>query len=160
MNRYQKHILVLPEDDANRQIANGFFVNWAGGIQQSICPVARGWRRTFDELRDDYENHVRNFPKCRFVILIDFDDHFDERMNLFRRMVPEDLQDRIFLLGCIHEPETVRRELNTTFEGIGRILAEDCDTSTRSVWNANQFRHNSLELNRLKASLALVAEGD
>jgi hypothetical protein len=27
MNKYKSHILILPEDDANREIANGFNLN-------------------------------------------------------------------------------------------------------------------------------------
>ena len=27
MNRYKPHVLVVPEDDANRQLANGFLQN-------------------------------------------------------------------------------------------------------------------------------------
>lgn len=27
VNRYQPHVLVLPEDDANRQLANGFVLD-------------------------------------------------------------------------------------------------------------------------------------
>jgi hypothetical protein len=27
MNRYQPHVFVLPEDDANRQLANGFLLD-------------------------------------------------------------------------------------------------------------------------------------
>jgi hypothetical protein len=27
VNRYQPHVLVLPEDDANRQMANGFLLD-------------------------------------------------------------------------------------------------------------------------------------
>jgi hypothetical protein len=35
VNRYLPHVLVLPEDDANRQIANGFVLD----LDPSVLPV-------------------------------------------------------------------------------------------------------------------------
>ncbi len=44
-NRERPHILVLLEDDANRQLANGFHlqVDWTLQRQMQVLPVAGGW---------------------------------------------------------------------------------------------------------------------
>jgi len=52
INKFKPHILVLPEDDANRQIANGFIqalnVN-ERAIQ--VMPNADGWKKAVDNLQ-------------------------------------------------------------------------------------------------------------
>jgi len=47
VNKFVEHILVLPEDDANRQIVNGFILNLsvnATAIQ--VLPIANGWKKS------------------------------------------------------------------------------------------------------------------
>ena len=154
VNRHQKHILVLPEDDANKDIVNGFVLDWNKEIGLRICPVARGWVHAFSDFSRNYLPDIRNYPECRFVILIDFDNQFQDRWGRFCELVPEELKDRVFLLGCTNEPEDVRRGQKTTFEGIGKMLAEDCNRGTRTQWNRDAFKHNIPELDRLKQSLA------
>lgn len=53
MNKYKPHVLVLPEDDANRQIANGFLLNSnlnRNAIQ--ILPIAGGWLKVVDTFNE------------------------------------------------------------------------------------------------------------
>lgn len=52
MNRFKPHLLVLPEDDANRQIAVGFLLEPALRLRSiQILPPARGWLAARDRLR-------------------------------------------------------------------------------------------------------------
>lgn len=46
MNKERPHILVLPEDGANRQLANGFLleVDLARQRQMQVLAEAGGWR--------------------------------------------------------------------------------------------------------------------
>jgi len=42
VNRYRPHIYILPEDDANRQLANGFVFN-TDSSQVHTLTEAGGW---------------------------------------------------------------------------------------------------------------------
>jgi hypothetical protein len=42
VNRYKQHVLILPEDDANRQIANGFLLD-VNARQVQVQNVGGGW---------------------------------------------------------------------------------------------------------------------
>ena len=61
VNKYKSHIFVLPEDDANSQIANGFVLdpNLNARAIQILLP-AGGWTKVVDEFRDV---HVREMQK-------------------------------------------------------------------------------------------------
>ncbi len=56
MNRQRPHLLVLPEDDANRQLANGFHqqVDWNQYRQMKALPPAGGWRNVLELLREGH----------------------------------------------------------------------------------------------------------
>jgi hypothetical protein len=44
VDKYSPHVLVLPEDDANRQLANGFHLNtdWNRSRQMQVLAAAGG----------------------------------------------------------------------------------------------------------------------
>ncbi len=47
-NKYQPHLLILPEDDANRELANGFILNQAINPRVvQIMPPARWLDKSF-----------------------------------------------------------------------------------------------------------------
>lgn len=76
-NKHRPHVLVLPEDDANRQPANGFLleVDPVGMRRMQVLPVAGGWN---DVLESFVAEHVREMDlyTARFmVLLIDFDSN-------------------------------------------------------------------------------------
>lgn len=53
LNKYRPHLLVLPEDDANRQIANGFILHPnvnSRAIQ--VLPPSGGWRKVLEDFRN------------------------------------------------------------------------------------------------------------
>jgi hypothetical protein len=46
VNKYKPHIYVLPEDDANRQIANGFLLHESVDSRSiQVMPTTGGWTR-------------------------------------------------------------------------------------------------------------------
>jgi len=55
-NRHQPHILVLPEDDANRQLANGFVLDLDQSTLRRIqvLPEVGGWRVVLDTFESDH----------------------------------------------------------------------------------------------------------
>lgn len=72
VNRALPHILVLPEDDANRQFANGFHleVDAARQRQMQVLPVAGGWMKVLDRLRTEYRDSMVRFPHRHLLLLI------------------------------------------------------------------------------------------
>lgn len=142
MNNYAPHVIVLPEDDANRQIANGFVLNLPSDRRIQVLEVAGGWRRTLDQLRDFESKEMDRYRTRLLVLLIDFDGN-PNRLDVAKRRVPPRLLDRVFIIGCLREPEDLRKRLGS-FEAIGRKLADDCRQDARDHWNDDHLRHNAL----------------
>jgi len=69
MNKYRPHVLVLPEDDANRQIANGFLL-WPSLKDQNIqiLPSAGGWTAVRDKLHTLLPD-ISKYPDRIMVLL-------------------------------------------------------------------------------------------
>jgi hypothetical protein len=146
-NNYQPHLLVLPEDDANRQIANGF-INAIHSSVIKILPNACGWRKAIEQLTTDHANSLRRFPFRMIVVLIDFDND-RERLSDIQQQIPADLQDRMFVLGVLSEPEKLKSDTKKSFELIGETLAKDCTENANEFWSHALLAHNGDELKRM-----------
>ena len=153
-NRHKEHLLVLPEDDANRQIAVGFQNHLSVNFRcMQILEEARGWTNAKDTFLKTYVGSMRKYEKCLFLLLIDFDQNKDRRENI-QAEIPVDLKDRVFILGTESEPEALRSDLNgKPLEKIGDVLAEECAESNHALWNHRLLKHNQPELNRLRPLL-------
>lgn len=147
VNKYRPHILVLPEDDANRQIANGFVNN--PNVDQlaiQVLPIAGGWEKVVDY---NYASGMRQFPKRMIILLIDFDLR-ENRFNYVEKRIPNDLKNRVFVLGVGDEPEKLKSFTGLSFEKIGEKLAQDCADNTNNLWGHEFLKHNEAELERLR----------
>jgi hypothetical protein len=152
-NKYLPHIHVLAEDDANRQIANGFFL--APNLDYravKVLPLPGGWIKTVEEFRKKYASEMRQIPERRMVLLIDFDDD-ENRLSYVKNLIPDDLKARVFVLGVLSEPENLSRDINKDFEKIGEALAKDCPDKTNELWEHNLLKHNKGELDRMASSV-------
>jgi len=152
-NQYKPHILVLPEDDANRQIANGFIQSPnlnARAIQ--VLPPAGGWQRTVEQFINDYVPTMRKFPQRMMVLLIDFDNR-ENRLSYAQSQIPDNLKERVFILGVQSEPENLKRDINKSFEEIGDVLAQDCSDNTNELWGHELLKHNKTQLERMIVSV-------
>jgi hypothetical protein len=131
VNRYQPHVLVLPEDDANRQLANGFIQDQDVSTRRiQVLEPAGGWMRVLECFTSD---HVRAMETCQLrsmVLLIDFDGKKD-RMNLAKEVIPSHLTERVFVLGVLTEPEDLRKASLGSYETIGRAMAKDLPRGNR-----------------------------
>ena len=153
VNRYDRHVLVLPEDDANRQIANGFCLNPELDSQAiQILPSARGWKNAIKKFTDTYIPKMRQYPKSTLVILIDFDEN-ENRLCEVENEIPDDLKERVFVLGVFSEPEELKSDVNKNFEKIGEALAKDCSDDRNTMWSHPLLQHNQPELDRTIASV-------
>lgn len=150
MNRYERHVYVIPEDDADRQIADGF-VDHLGVDDRRIkvMPLGGGWRSVLETFQDEYIQTLRNYSLAHVVMLIDFDDQVEKRRAEFEQAIPDDLKARVFVVGAKHNPETLKAARKTSFEKIGESLANDCDAGTTEHWDHEELQHNDAERQRL-----------
>ena len=161
VNRYQPHVYVVPEDDADRQIADGFLPHHEVRARQvQVVPPAGGWGRAIEVFEAEYVRHLREYHAGHVVLFIDFDMKDVDRRRHVEEAVPADLKDRVFVVGALNGPETLKRELSLSFEEIGLGLADDCHVRRRTLWDHGQLRHNGGELDRMNAALRKIILGD
>jgi hypothetical protein len=153
-NSYKDHLLILPEDDANRQIANGFQLHpCVNSDAMYILEEGRGWKNAVELFIKSHAKKMRKFSKRLFLLLIDFDRQAD-RLTSIQSGIPDDLRDRVFILGTESEPEVLRRDLKgSSLEDIGETLAGECAESRHELWHHSLLKHNQSELNRLRPLL-------
>ncbi len=149
VNRYQPHVLVLPEDDANRQLANGFLLDQSLSTRKiQVLEEAGGWNEVLDRFKSDHVIELDRYPQRFMVLLIDFDGR-EDRLGTARAVIPDHLKDRVFVLGAWSEPEALRQDLGS-YETIGLAMAKDCREETDATWGHHLLRHNAGELDRLR----------
>ena len=146
VNTYLPHVLVLPEDEENSQIANGFQLGLDPGFsrQFQVLPLAGGWRMAVKLFECDLAASMRRYPQRIVVLLIDFDGD-TARVHFVRGRIPSDLADRVFVLGALKEPKGLRNKIGP-LEEIGQGLAKECREETRIIWEHDLLRHNAAEL--------------
>jgi hypothetical protein len=150
MNKHQPHVYVIPEDDRDRQIADGFLLHDQVDTRRiQVMPPAGGWSYVLKTFQDEYVGHLRANPQGHVVLLIDFDGQYSDRRAEFEQAIPADLKPRVFVVGPRQTPELLRRELGVSFEQIGLSLADDCHADTEIVWGHDQLKHNDADRQRL-----------
>jgi len=157
VNVYKPHVIVLPEDDANREIANGFLLDPSIKIR-NIHPInpAGGWVKVLNQFLVDHVPELRKWPERHMVLLIDFDGQVDSRTEQFETQIPVDVRDRVFLLGTKSEPESLRKQYGDSLENIGKALAAECYQDKTSLWNHCLLSHNAKERTRLNAKVKAI----
>jgi len=148
-NKNRPHIFVLPEDDANRQLANGFHQEVNSIRQMQVLPVAGGWQNVLNLFEATHIAEMDKYPTRFMVLLIDFDGKQD-RLNDAQVQIPSRLTDRVFVLGVWSEPEALKNATRDSYETIGRNLADDCRQDTNTTWAHDLLRHNANEIERLR----------
>jgi hypothetical protein len=150
MNKYVPHVYVIPEDDADRQIADGFVLHpRVKETRIQVVPPAGGWPRVLTTFRDEYIPKLRDYPNAHVVLLIDFDDQVVKRNADFDREIPADFTSRVFVIGLKDTPETLKKEVKKSFEEIGKSLADDCDAGSMGLWAHEQLSPNEAVRMRL-----------
>jgi hypothetical protein len=159
VNKFHPHIFVLAEDDANRQIANGFLLNGSLDSRSiQVVPNAGGWTKACDKFEAEYVAGMHNNSNTHVVLLIDFDSQKD-RLERVHARIPPDIMGRAFVLGSWSVPEELRRAGLGTFEEIGLKLAEDCLTGVMTTWDHEFLRHDCAELERMSPILRPILFG-
>jgi hypothetical protein len=157
VNRYKPHLLILPEDDANRQIAVGFAtaVDEACSRQLQILEVAGGWLAAVNRFLSDHVRYMQDYPDRHMLLLIDFDGD-PARLQTVRGQIPSTLAARVFVLGALTEPEDLRRQGLGTYEQIGRTIATECFSEEGGLWSHTLLSHNLEEVARLRPLLRVL----
>ncbi len=155
VNKYRPHVLVLPEDDANRQVANGFLLDRSLRTRNiQVLEEVGGWTQVLAGFNSDHILGMDRFPERRMVLLIDFDGNRN-RLNDAKAAIPDRMKDRVFILGALTEPEDLKVDLGT-YETIGLAMAKDCREETDTVWGHDLLRHNESELDRLREHVGQI----
>lgn len=141
---------MLPEDDANRQLANGFLLDQQLSIRKiQVLEAAGGWNELLLHFGADHVAGMERYVHRFLVLLIDFDGNQD-RLHNAKARIPEHLKERVFILGAWDEPEGLRRAGLGSYEQIGLAMARDCREETDTTWGHALLRHNASELTRLR----------
>lgn len=152
VNKYLPHVLVLPEDDANRQLANGFLLDDSLSNRRRSIQVLEevgGWSEVLDRFKSDHIIAMERNANRFMILLIDFDGS-QSRLKTARAAIPAHLIERVFILGAWSEPEDLRRAHLGSYETIGLAMAKDCRDDTDTTWGHELLRHNASELDRLR----------
>lgn len=157
-NRFQPHVLVLPEDDANSQLANGFHLQVALIRQMQVLPVAGGWIEVLDQFESDHVAGMDRYINRFMVLVIDFDRR-DDRLAVAKARIPVRLTERVFILGAFSEPQDLKRARLGDYETIGSAMAQDCRDETDATWGHDLLQHNSSELDRLRERVRPILFG-
>jgi hypothetical protein len=146
-NKYKPHLQILPEDDANREFATGFLLE-SRVCERSINVLkpAGGWMKVVESIESC---GLASTPERRLLLLIDFDDDVENRLQIVRSRIPENLRERVFILGTASEPEQLRKQLGKKLEDIGQQIAKECADGDGQFWIHPLVQHNQGELERL-----------
>lgn len=156
VNKYKPHIFVLPEDDANLQIGNGFLLDPKLNMKSiQILSPSGGWLNVLEDFKRNHLTAMSTYQNRYMVLLIDFDE-VDDRMTRIKEVIPESLTDRVFVLGVLSEPEDLRKARLGKLEDIGRDLARDCRENTTITWSHKLLKHNAEELERMRPILKSI----
>jgi hypothetical protein len=148
VNKAIPHISIIPEDDANRQIINGFCEDYRLHLRKiEIQSLAGGWKDAVTRFEDSEIAKMRLYPNRHLILVIDFDKK-DNREKDVKEKIPDDLKDRVFVLGSLNKPESIKK-LGTR-EEIGEGLAKDCYDNTNYFWGHEQLKRNKDELQRMR----------
>lgn len=153
-NLYKPHVYVIPEDDADRDIVNGFMLNLEINERQFyVDTVARGWERGRDKLLELCSGHLVKYTSAHAILIIDFDEQA-QRASEIRDSVPDGLRDRVFIIGVFSEPEQLRRSTKKSYEQIGRMMAKGCKENNTDFWQKETLlAHNLEEIRRLSEAV-------
>ncbi len=148
-NKYLPHIHVIPEDDANRQIALSLLLELRlDSNRYQVLPPARGWSHVIESFELDHVANMGRFSKRFIILLIDFDKDAS-RLKYAKSRIPPNLADRVFILGTWSQPEDLKQQFGN-FDDIGATLAQDCQKQTSAIWSHPLLQINATELDRIQ----------
>lgn len=141
VNKYKPHVLVIPEDDANRQLADAFALEVENFRNIQVLPEVGGWGHVCDKFHSEYAKSMRVYPNRYVILLLDIDD-CESRRNEIMSKIPQDIKSRVLLLGVKNEPERLKSDLLCPLAQIGASLARECKDRRREIWMHDLLKDN------------------
>ncbi len=152
-NKYVPHLLVIPEDEANRQIMTGFVSHLEVDNRRiTVEPVACGWIKALEQFRINHLMGMAKYENRHVMILIDFDGR-ENRLEKAKEYIPENMRSRVYVMGCLSEPEKIRAATRMSKSQLGEAIAEACLRGNEDLWKTDILAHNRAELERMKSSI-------
>ncbi len=149
MNKHRPHVYVLPEDDANRSLANGFLLHPQLDLRSiQVLPNVGGSFKVRDQFESEHVVPMERYKDRNMILLLDFDET-SNRHEIIAKVIPSHLRERVFILSIWSEPEDLTRAGLGSLEHVGSKLAEECKNETRETWDHALLRHNRGELDRM-----------
>lgn len=146
-NKYTPHLHILPEDDANKEFANGFLLDDRIAERNvQVLKPAGGWRKAVGSIENC---GLLQHPERRLLVLIDFDEEVERRLPEVLAGIPPDIKQRVYVLGVASNPERLRVAMGKSLEQIGLEMAQQCAEKQDEVWEHELLTHNRGELARL-----------
>lgn len=168
MNKYQPHLKILCEDEINQNFAKGFILGLNLNNDQLPLPrietikyVTGGWTKAVNNLNEVWLDQLRQNEHLFLLILID-SDGCSNRLNEILSAIPEEFKERVFIMGCLHEPEILKQQSHSAIkqmnkkekvsdEAVGKVLFQHCkDNPENNLWYSDELKHNANEIERLK----------
>lgn len=158
VNRFKPHVLIIPEDRADEQLANGFVLH--DQVKNlHVMPYQGGWKAVLECFKNDYISYLNAWQQGYVIMLIDFDKEFQKRMETCTREIPEHLKSRVFIVGPWDEPEGLPKILGANREKIGMALADECFHGIQVGWNNPHLKHNENECIRMRQQIREIIFG-
>lgn len=153
VNKHKPHLILFLEDKPYRDLVNGakILLHVDDSLLQVKNPCG-GYKKVFDELKE-HLNFIDGNYNAHALLLIDFDNQHNKRLNTFKEMLTDkSCKDRVFLLGIdAKESEDLKKYLNiTNYEEIASILLEKCPDESTEVWQSEHLKCNVSEIERMK----------
>jgi len=155
-NPYQNHLLILSEDNAYKDMANGFAGHFAvDGDKINIVKPAGGVQKLLALFLQTYAAGLLKYQNRHVLLLFDLDGNPNHHLKtIIFNQIPNDIKSRVFFLCGLNEAEDIKRDLGSgKIEDIGERLAESCHDHSyngpETPWRCSQLAHNRAELKRL-----------
>lgn len=152
LDKYKPGLYVIPEDDADRQIADGFVNDLRVKNVVQVMPLAGGWKKVIKEIVDVYIPILRKYKELRVVGVIDCDGR-ENRILTELKEIPVDVRKRVFILGTLITPEEFKASVGLHFAPLGEKLAQECFDENFELWNHEHLIFLENEVNRAKEEL-------
>jgi len=151
VNFYKKHLYILLEDAPYREILNGTKMTNFNYDVVKVNHLSRGWKVVFEDFMDSIAM-LKKYENRYTLLLMDFDYKFISRLEKFHQSVPEELKNRVFILGIDNKESDALKSFFRTpnFEKIGKNLVENCSDGDLSNWKNIHLNCNLPEIERMR----------
>ena len=144
-NNDKPHLHIYSEDAATHDVADGFIHLFPGRKQRQIQVfTCSGYPNVKQKVEADAK--LMLYPERMILCVIDFDGNLG-RIDELKNLVASNIQNRVYVIGCVDEVETAKQTLG--FQGhnddFGKRLAGQNDWD----WNNPCLLSSKQELKRL-----------